>query len=107
MSCTRMGRIRKLIKKINAHCRTNEMHKPNSPRTMDHTTSTRNRETNEIVKTKIQITIFDNTFGRTERRAEQKRILEKISKEGFRPKKKLAVKKVKTTEPGTGKRKKK
>ena len=70
MSCTKMGRIRKLIKKNKAA--------PTS-----------------------------NVKNRDERREQQIQILITISKNGFRPKKKLAVKKIKTTEPGTGKRKKK
>jgi hypothetical protein len=102
-----MGRIRKLIKKIKAHGVTQEARAPRTSRTMEVTVTTKNKETGDITKTKSTIMIFDNTYGRTARRDKQLEILEKISKSGFRPKKKLAVKKIKVAEPGKGKRRKK
>ena len=86
MSCTRMGRIRKLIKKNIA--------KP---------ARITSKKTPECY---IKINYYAFGIAETERRDNQIKILEKISTDGFRPKKKLAVKKVKTNEPGTGKRKK-
>ena len=87
MSCTRLGRIRKLIKKNLA---TTPMQSKKTPKEY--------KDGNALDEAINQ----NNT-----RRLKQIEILIKISKEGFRPKKKLAVKKVKTTTPGTGKRKKK
>ena len=88
MSCTRMGRIRKLIKKNIA--------KP---------ARITSKKTPECY---IKINYYAFGIAETERRDKQLEILAKISKDGFRAKKGgLGKKKVKTQEPGTGKRKKK
>lgn len=89
MSCTRMGRIRKLIKK----------NKAKRPRVTE-------KKTPECY---ITINYYAMGVKETERRLEQIKILEKISKEGFRPKKggPGAKRKVKAPKEGDGKRKKK
>ena len=114
MSCTKIGRIRKLIKKLKAHGVTYEASKPHAPRTISSTITTRNKETGELIKTKTEVLIYDNTYGRTERRAKQLKTLELISKEHkndgrFRVKKGGSGGKRKAKEPkeGKGKRKKK
>lgn len=114
MSCTRIGRIRKLIKKLKAHKPTFEANKPNEMRLRTTTVTTFSKDSNTRTKTKSEITIFDHTYGRTDRRAKQLEILKKISAEHkndgrYRVKKGGAGGKRKAKEPkeGKGKRKKK
>lgn len=114
MSCTKIGRIRKLIKKLKAHKPTFESSKPNQTRTMTTTITTYSKESSRPTKTKSEITIIDHTYGRTERRHKQLEILQKISKDHkndgrFRIKKggPGAKRKIKAPKEGTGKRKKK
>jgi hypothetical protein len=96
MSCTRMGRIRKLIKKIKAHGPTYEA-------------SQRNQSQMVTLKKGGTVVIVVHTYGRTERREKQLKDLEEISKNGFKNKKggPGSKKKIKAPKEGTGKRKKK
>lgn len=68
MSTTKNGRIRKLIAAINEHKPSNERSRPHESRMMEHTVSTKNKETGEVIKNKTTIIIIDNTYGRNERR---------------------------------------
>ncbi len=81
MSSTKNNRIKRLIAKNLNHPRTAEVHSPRQPRVMTHTVTIKNKDTGDLTKQKTQITIIDNTYGRTERRAtEAKRLANAIGK---------------------------
>lgn len=81
MSSTKNNRIKRLIARNLAHGRTAESSYPRQPRVMTHTVTIKNKETGDLTKQKTQITIIDNTYGRTERRKDEaKRLINAIGK---------------------------
>ena len=68
MATTKNGRIRKLIEANLKRPPSEEQKKPHFSRTMEHTISKKNPETGEIMKSRVSITVIDNTYQRNERR---------------------------------------
>lgn len=85
MACTKNGRIRKLIKHNEEHCKTFEVGQPNQSRMVESTVWSKD-EKGAKVKTKTMIIIVDHTYGRTERREREierlKQALKGESKKG-------------------------
>lgn len=89
MAKTKLGKWKALLARCEERHKTGlpyEAERPRMSRTMDHTVTTRNKETGEVTKNKTSIVIVDNTHGRKDRREdEMTRLRACIKGEGKKP----------------------
>lgn len=83
MAKTKLGKWKAHLKRCEAKHKTglpHEAERPRMGRSVEHTVTTKNKETGEVVKNRVTIFIVDNTYGRRDRREDLMKALRALIK---------------------------